>query len=433
MWRASAFLLGRIVAGRAGKSEQMFCQTNATCYRAGMAETVVAAFEKVALAVRELDLLVGFVAADELAQVLRVVSECCNALEQVRRSVVDRACESEVWAAEGCRSPGRWVSLQAGLASGVAARVCRQVRELRSLPAVRAAALEGQLSGAQVEALTACHRQAPDRFTAAVEERFVGLAGDAGAFAAAVKAFRSDVREAKGAEPAEDPAVTASFSLVDAADGGRRGSVRLGAEDAAVVTAALDRRVSRMIQLRRDGDATLDGMTIAAMRAQALVDLCDADLRRDPSRRRAPDRHRLALTMQLDETASVVPVGDLPAASTCDVELFRLIRGAKGEILDLGRSERTWSVAQATAVIRRDGHCRFPNCDAPPGHCDVHHCLPWESGGRTDITNGVLLCRWHHTFLHRHHWSIRLDHHQHPRTYRPDGTEYALHGRAAAA
>lgn len=408
----------------------MFCQTNDLRYGVRMAETVVAAFEKVALAVRELDLLVGSAGVCELADLVGAVQACCNSAEQVRRAVADRVCESEVWAADGCRSPGRWVALHAGTSPGMATRVCRQAKELRFMPRARAAALDGLLSASQVEMLTRCRRTAPDRFTDEIEELLVGLADQPVEFAVAVKAFNAAVRAGQGGQPDADPETVASFTMLETVVGGQRGSLTLGAEDGAVVAAALDRRIARMIQLRRDGDPTLDAMTIAAMRAQALVDLCDADLRRDPSRRRAPDRHRIALTMHVDEHGNVVPVGDLPAASSCDVELFRLIRGAHGEILDLGRSERTWSAAQATAVIRRDGHCRFPNCDAPPGHCDIHHCHPWERGGPTDITNGVLLCRWHHTYIHRHGWRIELDRRQRPHTHRPDGTEHTVQRRA---
>jgi predicted restriction endonuclease len=56
----------------------------------------------------------------------------------------------------------------------------------------------------------------------------------------------------------------------------------------------------------------------------------------------------------------------------------------------------------------------------------VHHCTPWEQGGPTAITNGALLCRSHHTFVHQHRWTITLDQHQQPVTRRPDGTEHTV-------
>ncbi|HEX9313752.1 MAG TPA: HNH endonuclease signature motif containing protein, partial [Actinomycetota bacterium] len=44
----------------------------------------------------------------------------------------------------------------------------------------------------------------------------------------------------------------------------------------------------------------------------------------------------------------------------------------------------------------RDHHCTFPECDRPASWCDAHHVIHWTDGGRTDLSNLVLLCRRHH-------------------------------------
>ncbi len=54
----------------------------------------------------------------------------------------------------------------------------------------------------------------------------------------------------------------------------------------------------------------------------------------------------------------------------------------------------------------------------------MHPCLDWNFGGETKITNGCLLCRWHHTYTHTNHWTVRLDEHQKPVFKRPEGTVY---------
>jgi hypothetical protein len=38
----------------------------------------------------------------------------------------------------------------------------------------------------------------------------------------------------------------------------------------------------------------------------------------------------------------------------------------------------------------------------------VHHLVPWESGGRTDIDNLVLVCGRHHTAHHAGQYPIRM-------------------------
>jgi hypothetical protein len=39
-------------------------------------------------------------------------------------------------------------------------------------------------------------------------------------------------------------------------------------------------------------------------------------------------------------------------------------------------------------------------CDRPPSWTEAHHCTEWGRGGRTDIDNGISLCRHHHMWLH---------------------------------
>jgi hypothetical protein len=65
----------------------------------------------------------------------------------------------------------------------------------------------------------------------------------------------------------------------------------------------------------------------------------------------------------------------------------------------------------------------FPDCDRPPSWCDVHHCTPWADDGGTSVDNGALLCRRHHTFIHRQRWQITIDNGR-PTTRRPDGTTH---------
>ncbi|WP_338752511.1 HNH endonuclease signature motif containing protein [Janibacter alittae] len=38
----------------------------------------------------------------------------------------------------------------------------------------------------------------------------------------------------------------------------------------------------------------------------------------------------------------------------------------------------------------------------PPQWCDAHHVDGWSRGGRSDVSNGALLCQRHHTRVHTH-------------------------------
>ncbi len=106
----------------------------------------------------------------------------------------------------------------------------------------------------------------------------------------------------------------------------------------------------------------------------------------------------------------------------CDAQVCRLLTGPNSEILDLGRNKRTVSAAQWRALVIRDRHCRMPGCYRPASWCDAHHLLPWDQLGRTDLSDMCLLCRHHHTLIHRDGWTITNQGNGILIFTRPDGT-----------
>jgi hypothetical protein len=78
-----------------------------------------------------------------------------------------------------------------------------------------------------------------------------------------------------------------------------------------------------------------------------------------------------------------------------------------GQPLDVGREQRLFTARQRIALAARDGGCRWPGCERPPSWCEAHHIEHWaRDGGRTDVADGLLLCKHHHLLLHDHHWEI---------------------------
>lgn len=81
-----------------------------------------------------------------------------------------------------------------------------------------------------------------------------------------------------------------------------------------------------------------------------------------------------------------------------------------GQPLNLGRERRLFSRAQRLALAARDGGCRWPGCERPPSWCEAHHIEHWQrDGGRTDVADGLLLCRHHHLLAHNKGWEIERD------------------------
>jgi hypothetical protein len=92
----------------------------------------------------------------------------------------------------------------------------------------------------------------------------------------------------------------------------------------------------------------------------------------------------------------------------CDAVLEAALIGRDGNILNLGRRQRTVTTHQRRALIARDGGCVIPGCHAPGTWCDGHHTHWWSKGGRTDIDNLALLCPRHHTDVHSGIWTLTM-------------------------
>ena len=103
-------------------------------------------------------------------------------------------------------------------------------------------------------------------------------------------------------------------------------------------------------------------------------------------------------------------------------ELLRRLLRAPPELLNHGRARRLASNAQWRALLSRaDGHCEIPGCDAAYWRCDIHHLVPWEHGGPTDLDQLVLVCSFHHhQVLHTGFTLVRQP--DGWQLHRPDGT-----------
>jgi hypothetical protein len=86
----------------------------------------------------------------------------------------------------------------------------------------------------------------------------------------------------------------------------------------------------------------------------------------------------------------------------CDATIIPMVLGTKGEPLDVGRERRLVTRGLRTALWQRDRGCSFPGCTCPAQWTDAHHVRHWWAGGRTSLLNLALLCRRHHTYVHRH-------------------------------
>ncbi len=169
---------------------------------------------------------------------------------------------------------------------------------------------------------------------------------------------------------------------------------------------------ARYLTLRKEVDAR-GARTTAQRMADALVDatnlLASTDL--IPSAGGQPPR--IVVTIGYEDMRKSLQglidagtfEGEVPVdAGTlrrmcCDAEILPIVLGSDSQIMDVGRSERLVTSAIRRALEHRDGGCIYEGCTVPAALCQAHHVLPWWAGGRTQLSNLVLVCRHHHTIV----------------------------------
>jgi hypothetical protein len=166
-----------------------------------------------------------------------------------------------------------------------------------------------------------------------------------------------------------------------------------------------------------------DTRTSGQRAADALTDLAEQSLATSDVSETAGERAQLIVTIPFEEMLNGLGVRTLGHATLnghpiavatarmlgCDAGIIPAVLGGASEILDLGRSTRTWTTAQRRAARLRDGGCGWPDCQAPISRCHLHHIQYWALLGRSDLDNSVHLCRFHHWLVHHTEWNIQRD------------------------
>ncbi len=164
-----------------------------------------------------------------------------------------------------------------------------------------------------------------------------------------------------------------------------------------------------------------DPRSPAQARADAMVELARRALDSGDLPEQSGERPHLTVTVDLaglrgdDGTrpAELGWTGPISAEAArriaCDAGVCRVLMTGKSQVLDVGRTTRVVPTATRKALAVRDGGCRFPGCFRPPPFTDAHHIISWLDGGVTALDNLVLLCRFHHRWVHERRWRIRVD------------------------
>jgi hypothetical protein len=109
----------------------------------------------------------------------------------------------------------------------------------------------------------------------------------------------------------------------------------------------------------------------------------------------------------------------------CDAHILPVVLGSSGEVLDLGRAERTTNRAQRRALRAMHRTCGHPRCTVPFDACRIHHVRWWwQHGGPTDLANLLPLCEQHHHLVHEGGWQLTMTAGRVATWTRPDGSVF---------
>ncbi len=332
-----------------------------------------------------------------------------------------------------------WLGFDQKLSKREAAGALHRARELAQHPHVGQAASTGRIGSGQARAITRMLDQLSPRLNPGqqgrAEEVLVDLAATMDADQLARAAGR--VLEAVAPGTADELFETRLQRESEAAHRNRAlrffregGSVRFDGSlprvEAEAWLVLLDAHAE---SLRRTAIEERDPLAAALTPEQRRADALIAMIGKHQVTRQAPtsggDRPRVQVLLDFaklhGDAAGAGLIGDGEPVSAgelrrlcCDAGLIPTVLGGASEVLDVGREHRLVTPAIRTALRVRDGGCTFPTCNTRPAVCEAHHIRPWWAGGRTDLSNLVLLCHHHHALVEpakygtRDQWEVRI-------------------------
>ena len=341
----------------------------------------------------------------------------------------------EGWREWGCKSCAHWLSYRCGIAPGAAREQIRVARRLAELPSVCEAFGRGELSYSKVRAIS---RVASEE----CESELLQLARHATAaqLERLTRAYRGvlETQTERVNEVHRSRYLTWEWDV----DGSLCFRGRLAAEDGALLVRSLeaardDLRVSAETPEADDQDVSAEtcrgGVTDphAPGNADAIVSIAETALAAGSYERSSGGRYQVVvhidsevLTEDDAEGACELEGGPALAPETarrlaCDAALVNIAE-RNGRPLSVGRKTRSIPPSISRALRSRDHCCQFPGC-TQRRFVDAHHIHHWAHGGKTELSNLMLLCRHHHRLLHEGGYSVKRQAGRRPLFGRPDG------------
>ena len=316
------------------------------------------------------------------------------------------------------RSAAASVCHQFGISAHKARRLARTAEGLKALPDVLGAVQQGRLSAEQGAMVAESHKRAP--MSVQDQQELLELGGwqNHDEYKKTVAAREDQRRAADGMSRSEQQRARRSLKVFDGAGGmvvlhaeldqiaGDRVKVALGAMSNKMLADDIAFDPVRTFE-QRNADALVALVTqqpADAPKAGADGECCGV----------RPQKTVLLVTADYDAIEGrLAGAGLIDGAPidldefrrlACDADIVPMIFSADGQPLYVGQAQRAPTKAQKLALYRRDRGC--VGCGIRLQACDVHHIVPWELNGSTNIDNLVLLCPSCHRKAHKHGHTI---------------------------
>ena len=321
----------------------------------------------------------------------------------------------DVTVAECGRAAKSWLIEEQHLTPADAARRMWVARQLPARPEVAAALIAGEINHDHAKVLLGCLGQLDPEWRTAAGPELLEFARDHDP--RLLGQLCQQVRIRSGADEDAEAAAQCKYAdrwltLSSTFDGMTSLSGMLDPESAATLGAALAPLIT--------STGPEDDRTARQRYADAVVELARLALAGGSLPDHGGDRPQLLVSIDWAELRDGLPERQVSTATlnglpispsiarrlACDAGWIPAVLGGPSEILDLGRSQRSFSRAQRRAAALRDRGCVFPHCQAGLDRCQLHHLDYWEHLGCTDLHNSAYLCTFHHWLVHHTNWTI---------------------------
>lgn len=354
------------------------------------------------------------------AYLLSDVLDLQTRLEAFTTKLAGRVDTSMVWSSDGSRSAAAWLERESGRNRQECKRLFKRARHLRNMPLTERQFGEGKLSAAHVDALAQKANKLPELFPEA-EELLVSHANmlTFGEFRALLDHWEvcadPDQAEITAAKQFENRSLHLSPGL----DGVGWLDIQFEPFGHEIFSNALSRIQQELWKAdwaearAQYGEATTSAhmaRTDAQRRYDALVEMAKRSMLVSEKTRPIPPLITVHVdhetvtgrVCELGSGAQITPGQITRLLADAEVRIERAVFNSKGEVIDLGRSQRLFIGSARHALEISDRHCQYPGCRVPAEFCEADHIKEWEHGGETNQNNGQLLCPAHHRNKAKH-------------------------------